>query len=148
MKIGCIFMGEGARQIYPSIGRPVSVEEALEHVDRAVEASLKPQIGRVDPDPFMLGVKMKDWERFLTLCFCCTCCCIAMRNMQSWNPDMQGRMHRLDGLSIEVTAGCDGCGKCARECSRKPSQSRMAGPVSAVIAKGAVSARVNAPKKL
>jgi ferredoxin len=116
MEIGCIFMGEGAKQIDPSIGKPVSVEEALAHMDRAIDAGLIPQIGRVDPDPFMLGVRMRDWDRFLTLCFCCTCCCIAMRNMQSWDPGMRDRMHKLEGLSIEISDDCDGCGKCAKRC--------------------------------
>ncbi len=116
MEIGCIFMGEGAKQIDPSIGRAVSVEEALEHMERSIAAGLIPQIGRVDPDPFMLGVKMKDWSRFLTLCFCCTCCCIAMRNQLNWDPDVRSRMHRLEGLSIVVSEECDGCGKCAKRC--------------------------------
>ena len=116
MEIGCIFLGEGAKQIDPSIGKAVSVEEALKHMERSIAAGLIPQIGRVDPDPLMLGVKIKDWRRFLTLCFCCTCCCIAMRNMPSWDPDMRGRMHRLEGLSIEVSDDCDGCGKCTRSC--------------------------------
>lgn len=116
MEIGCIFLGEGAKQIDPSVGTAVTVEEALEHVQRSIDAGLVPQIGRVDPDPFMLGVRMRDWDRFLTLCFCCTCCCIAMRNQLSWDPDMRRRMHRLEGLDIEVSADCDGCGECARRC--------------------------------
>jgi ferredoxin len=116
MEIGCIFLGEGAKQIDPSIGRAVSVEEALEHMERSIAVGLIPQIGRVDPDPLMLGVKIKDWERFLTLCFCCTCCCIAMRNQLSWNLDMRSRMHRLEGLAIEIGEDCDGCGKCAKRC--------------------------------
>jgi ferredoxin len=119
IEIGCIFMGEGAKQIDPSIGRPVSVEEALEHMDRSIAAGLIPQIGRVDPDPLMLGIRMKDWKRFLTLCFCCTCCCIAMRDQLAWDPDVRRRMHRLEGLSIEVSDECDGCGKCAKECFAK-----------------------------
>ncbi|MEW6555133.1 MAG: 4Fe-4S binding protein [Actinomycetota bacterium] len=116
MEIGCIFLGEGARQIDPSIGRAVSVEEALEHLERSIAAGLVPQIGRVDPDPLWLGVRMKDWDHFLTLCFCCTCCCIAMRNQLSWYQDMRDRMHRLEGLSIEISDDCDGCGKCAKRC--------------------------------
>lgn len=116
MEIGCIFLGESSKEIDPSIGRAVSVEEALEHMDRSIAAGLIPQIGRVDPDPLMLGVKIKDWNRFLTLCFCCTCCCIAMRNMPRWSQDIKDRMHRLEGLEISVTEECDGCGKCAKVC--------------------------------
>jgi ferredoxin len=114
MEIGCIFMGEGARDIHPSVGRAVSVEEALEHLDRAVEKGLIPQIGKVDPDPLMLGCR--DRRRFLTLCFCCTCCCIAMRNMPRWAPEVKERMHRLEGLRVEVNGKCNGCGLCVDAC--------------------------------
>ncbi len=116
MEIGCIFLGEATKQVNPDIGKSVSVEEALTHLKRSIEAGLIPQIGRVDPDPLMLGIRMKDWNRFLTLCFCCTCCCIAMRNQLSWNSDMRSRMHRLEGLSITVDSSCDSCGKCAEQC--------------------------------
>ncbi len=116
MEIGCIFMGEGARQIHPSMGRPLSAEEALHHVDKAVRSGLVLQIGRVDPDPFMLGIGKKYRDRFLTLCFCCPCCCIAMRNMGSWAPEMRKRMNRLPGLSISVTERCNGCGRCVDRC--------------------------------
>ncbi len=116
MGIGCIFLGEATKQMDPSLGKPVSVEEALEHLDKAVDEGLIPQIGKVDPDAFWSGVKMKDWDRFLTLCFCCTCCCIAMRNMPRWSEDMKDRMRSLDGLKIEVTDKCNGCGKCIKKC--------------------------------
>ncbi len=116
MGIGCIFLGEGTRRIDPSIGRPASVEEALAHLEKAVAAGLIPQIGRVDPDPFMLGVPMREWDCLLTLCFCCPCCCIAMRNIHNWDPDIRGRIRRLEGLRIEVGEDCNGCGKCVRAC--------------------------------
>ena len=96
------------------MGKSVSVEEAIDHVDRGIAAGLIPQIGRVDPDPLMLGVK--DRYHFLTLCFCCTCCCIAMRNMPRWSPKVKERMHALEGLRIEVTDECDGCGRCVDSC--------------------------------
>lgn len=116
MEIGCIFLGESAKQIDPSIGKQVSAEEALAHVDKSVKEGLIPQIGRVDPDPFMLGIKPYDRDRFLTLCFCCSCCCIAMRNMPRWSKDMKNRMKRLEGLSVIVSEDCNSCGKCVKEC--------------------------------
>jgi ferredoxin len=114
MEVGCIFMGEGAKDIHPSVGQAVSVEEAIAHMDWAIDNGLIPQIGKVDPDPIMLGVK--DTKHFLTLCFCCTCCCIAMRNMPRWSPEVKERIHKLDGLSIEVNDECNGCGLCVDAC--------------------------------
>ena len=114
MEIGCIFLGEASRQIHPSIGKSVSVEEAKAHLDRGMAAGLIPQVGRVDPDPLMLGIK--DRYHFLTLCLCCTCCCIAMRNMPRWSPRVKERMHALEGLNIEVTDECNGCQKCVKAC--------------------------------
>lgn len=114
MEVGCIFLGEATKDIHPSIGREVSIEEAKAHLDGAIATGLIPQIGRVDPDPVMLGIK--DHYHFLTLCLCCPCCCIAMRNMPRWPDRVKERMHRLDGLSIEVTNECDGCGQCVRSC--------------------------------
>ena len=95
MEMGCIFMGEGAKNIDPSVGRPVSVGGGHRPHGLGHRAGLIPQIGKVDPDPIMLGVK--DTRHFLTLCFCCTCCCIAMRNMPRWSPEVKDRMHKLDG---------------------------------------------------
>jgi ferredoxin len=114
IEVGCIFMGDGAKDIHPSVGKPVSVEEAIAHLDWAIECGLIPQIGKVDPDPIMLGVK--DLDKFLTLCFCCTCCCIAMRNMPRWSPEVKDRMHKLPGLSVEVNDECNGCGLCVDAC--------------------------------
>lgn len=114
MELGCIFMGESSKHIDPSIATAVSVEEALEHMDRCIEKGLIPQIGRVDADPLMAGVK--NWDRFLTLCFCCTCCCVAMRYWKVWHQDVRDRMHSLEGLDIEVTDDCNGCKKCEKAC--------------------------------
>lgn len=112
--IGCLFLGASTADIDPSMGKPLSVEEGRAFVDRAIDAGLIPQIGQVDVDPIMLG--LKDRYHFLTLCFCCTCCCIAMRNMPRWSPEIRSRMHKLKGLSIEVTEECNGCGKCIDAC--------------------------------
>ena len=114
MEVGCIFLGEATKEIDTSMGKPATVEEAKAHLDRGIAAGLIPQIGKVDPDPYWLGVK--DRYRFITLCLCCRCCCIAMRNMPRWSPRVKSRMHRLPGLSVDVLDTCNGCGKCAGQC--------------------------------
>ncbi len=114
MEFGCLFLGESTKHIDPSMGKAVTVEEAEEYLERCIEKGLIPQIGRVDADPFMLG--LKEWDRFLTLCFCCPCCCVAMRNAKRFSPLVTDRMHSLEGLEIKVTDDCDGCGKCENNC--------------------------------
>ncbi len=39
-KLGCLFLGKGASRISPSVGRQVSVDEAIEHVKKCGEAGL------------------------------------------------------------------------------------------------------------
>jgi UDP-glucose 4-epimerase len=114
MGMGCLFLGESTRNIHPSMGRPVSVEEALEHVHKAVEAGLVMHIGKVDPDPYMLG--LRDRKHFLTLCFCCPCCCVAMKDFSYFAPEIRARTYRLEGLEVEVTGECNGCARCVKTC--------------------------------
>ena len=61
-------------------------------------------------------IKPENWGRFLTLCFCCTCCCVAMRDWKDYSPVIRERMHGLEGLRINVTDECNGCGKCVKSC--------------------------------
>jgi UDP-glucose 4-epimerase len=112
--LGCLFLGESTRDIHPSMGRPVSVEEALEHVRTAVDYGLVMHIGKVDPDPYMLG--LRDRKHFLTLCFCCPCCCVAMKDFSFFSPEIRARTYRLEGLEVSVTGDCNGCGECVEAC--------------------------------
>jgi UDP-glucose 4-epimerase len=115
--IGCIFMGEATLQTDPRLAKQATVEKALAHLERAIDNGLIPQIGKVDPDAFWIGVNMKDWDRFLTLCFCCPCCCIAMRKHPTWSAFVKNKMHKMEGLSITVNENlCNGCTKCVRKC--------------------------------
>jgi len=72
---GCIVLGEGAKQIAPSVRREVGVEEARRHVDDAVATGLVPFIGKIRLDNLLYGIR--DHGRFLTVCFCCECCCVS-----------------------------------------------------------------------
>lgn len=114
MGLGCLFMGDSTRNIHPSMGRPLSVDEALEHLHTAVDAGLVMHIGKVDPDPYMLG--LRDRKHFLTLCFCCPCCCVAMKDFSYFSPEIRARTHRLEGLEVLVGEGCNGCTKCIKAC--------------------------------
>ncbi|MBN1288128.1 MAG: 4Fe-4S binding protein [Actinobacteria bacterium] len=113
-EIGCLFLGDDAMEISPEIGREVGVEEAREHVKWATGTGLVPICGKVRQDNTVLAVK--DKGKLLSICFCCECCCISRGVQYMKLDDMEGIFHRLDGISVEVTDDCVGCGKCVDVC--------------------------------
>jgi ferredoxin len=108
--LGCVFLGEAAKDINPRLGRPATREEALDHLRRCREAGLFHLVGRNKLDTFWL--KVGPGDRLLTICNCCTCCCL-------WSilPDVAERIGskytRMPGVSVIVTDRCTGCGTCA-----------------------------------
>ncbi|MBF0119630.1 MAG: hypothetical protein HQK79_12395 [Desulfobacterales bacterium] len=112
--IGCLMMGESALLIPGKSSREVGVEEAKAHVRKAIDLGLVPITGkaRIDNDIFMIP----DEGKLLTVCFCCECCCIT-RFTRYLPPDLMDKLHHpVEGLSIEVTDACVGCGKCVNKC--------------------------------
>ena len=107
--LGCVFLGEAARDINPRLGRPASKEEAIDHLKCCREAGLFHLVGRNKLDTFWL--KVGPGDRLLTICNCCTCCCL-------WSilPDVAERIGskytRMPGVSVAVTEKCTGCGTC------------------------------------
>lgn len=112
--LGCMLIGDSSRLVDPGVGRSATVEEGIAHLDRALDSGLLPLIGHVWIDKIVFGVK--DYSRLLTICFCCRCCCVIrseMRGLVSAYPDS---LVRLEGIRVEVTEECVGCGECAPVC--------------------------------
>jgi ferredoxin len=108
--LGCIFMGKGAANIPSSVGRMVSMEEALEHVDRCQEAGLVHIIGRNKIDSVWLNTGPK--EELLTICHCCPCCCL-WKMLPGLPKHMSGRMTAMPGAALNINLElCVGCGDC------------------------------------
>lgn len=108
--LGCIFMGKGAANIPSSVGRPVSMEEALQHVDLCQEAGLVHIIGRNKIDSVWLNTGPK--EELLTVCHCCPCCCL-WKMLPELPDHMSGRMTAMPGVKVQVDSQlCVGCGSC------------------------------------
>jgi UDP-glucose 4-epimerase len=114
IEIGCLMMGESALQIPTKSSREVGVEEAKEHVRKAIQAGLIPVTGkaRIDNDIFMIP----DEGRLLTVCLCCECCCITRHSRYAPKDVLDGIHQPVEGLSIEVTDDCIGCGACVSKC--------------------------------
>jgi ferredoxin len=108
--LGCLFMGPGAKNIPLKLGKPVTPEESMKHVDKCQEEGLVHIIGRNKLDSIWLNTGPK--EELLTVCNCCPCCCL-------WKmaPDLPDYMGRSIGPMIGVELkfnfeNCSGCGKC------------------------------------
>lgn len=109
--LGCLFLGEAARHINPKFGRPVSMEEALEHATRCREAGLVHLIGRNKLDSVWLNVGPPG--KLLTVCNCCPCCCL-WKVLPTIDPLIGDKVNRMPGILVEVTEECVGCGTCTK----------------------------------
>ena len=110
--LGCIFMGEAARGINPDWGRPVSKEEAKEHIRKCQEAGLVHAVGKSKLDTVWLGVG--PGEKLLTICNCCPCCCIT-RVIPHSHERFGEKLVRAPGVEVFVREEeCVGCGTCTK----------------------------------
>lgn len=111
---GCMFLGEAARDVDPEVGKHVSMEEALEHLNQAEEMGLISVLGNFKGDAIMLGIK--DHQSLMTICHCCPCCCITNK-LYLGSPETRDALEKLEGLRIEVDEKkCTGCKKCVKAC--------------------------------
>ena len=112
IELGCIFLGDAAKKIHPELGRPATVEEALDHARRCREAGLVHSIGRSSVDAVWLAVGPP--QKLLTICNCCPCCCIT-RTIPYSGAFLGDHYSRMPGVSVEVTGECTACGICEQE---------------------------------
>jgi ferredoxin len=110
---GCTFLGEAARDINPELGKHVTREEALEHYHRASDLGLVSVVGKFKGDAIGLG--LKNHKQLMTLCHCCPCCC-GFNGLHYAARGLRDTMVKLEGVTVEVTDDCTGCGKCVEAC--------------------------------
>ena len=111
--LGCLFLGRGTKRISSKMGRMVSKEEALEHVEKCQEAGLVHIIGRNKIDSVWLNTGPK--EDLLSICNCCPCCCLW--KMATELPENIGKsLTPMTGVNLEFNPEiCTGCGKCTED---------------------------------
>ena len=110
--LGCLFLGDAAKDINPRFGRVISKEEALAHAQKCRDAGLVHLIGRNKLDSVWLNVGPA--QNLMTICNCCPCCCL-WKILPTVSHRIGDKVSRMPGVSIQVTDKCVGCGTCARD---------------------------------
>ena len=146
IEMGCIMLGEACRKMVGSgVGRYATVEEALDHLERAAELGLVAGCAWAEIEALALGIAPEQHDRYVEICLCCPCCCVALHQMKKLMsvPAMKDRFRsvgwracgtddciscgqcidicpmeaiELSGKGISVSDECIGCGLCAFKC--------------------------------
>jgi ferredoxin len=111
IELGCLFLGEAALGINPELGRRVTKEEALAHVQRCRDEGLVHLVGRNKLDTVWLGVG--PGRQLLTVCNCCPCCCL-WGVLPYVTTRISGKIRRMPGVTVRVNSRCLGCGACTQ----------------------------------
>jgi len=112
--LGCLFIGETAKGIHPTMARSVSKEEARAHICKAREAGLINIVGKASMDCLWLGIGPH--HKLFTVCSCCPCCCISLAT-QYMPPDLTDWFYKMPGVNTHIdNNACVGCGMCLDAC--------------------------------
>ena len=113
---GCIFIGEAAKStVENGIAREATVQEALSHMEKAVDTGLVGMSTWIEIEKYVWGIKEEGLRKFLEICFCCPCCCLILKNMKKIPPDIRQRFKGV-GWKSTYLGGCNGCGICEESC--------------------------------
>ncbi len=111
--LACLFIGKIGEQVVKNgLARQLTYEEACERVDRAAEYGLTCQSLWVEVEQLIWGIRNDDMDRFLEICFCCECCCVAMNLSRNASREIKDRFHPVGWTAVPVRANCTGCGEC------------------------------------
>lgn len=115
VSIGCLAVGPAIGRMHPSHGRRISSQEAVEHVRKASEAGLVPNLAHVWIDVVAFG--LPDFKNLMFICFCDDCCCQYRTHMKKRGPNLDRAFQKLPGINLTVrTERCTGCGICVERC--------------------------------
>ncbi len=112
--LGCIFIGDSSLDVSEGLGRRATKEEAKAHARKAISLGLVPSMGKVRIDNFFFSTP--DRGKLLSMCFCCHCCCMGSFYKTLPLEHLEKMSPKIEGLSVEVTDDCTGCGSCMQYC--------------------------------
>ena len=132
--LGCLFLGEAAKAVVKhNLARPITYEEACARVDEAARIGLMGQAVWIEVEQMLWGVRNDLMDHFLEICFCCPCCCIAMRLARNATSAERHRFHPAGWTAVADRTKCVGCGKCAEAHNGCPVEALSFGPDGKVI---------------
>jgi len=112
--VGCLFMGEAAKAVVKhGLAEQITYEEACARVDKAAEYGLMGQAVWIEVEQMLWGVRNDLMDHFLEICFCCPCCCIAIRLARNATSAERHRFHPAGWTAVPDRTACTGCKQCA-----------------------------------
>lgn len=111
--IACLFFSDGGRTVVKhGLAKELTYEEACARVDKAAEYGLMGQAVWIEVEQLLWGIRNDEMDKFLEICFCCPCCCIAMRLARNAQPEDRVRFHPSGWTAVPDRTKCTGCGLC------------------------------------
>jgi len=112
-EVACLFLGEAGKTIVKhGLGRQLTYEEACARVDEAAAHGLMGQAVWIEVEQMLWGIRNDQMDKFLEICFCCPCCCIAMRLARNATPAERHRFHPAGWTAVPDRTACTGCQQC------------------------------------
>lgn len=115
--IACLFFGEMGRTVVGhGLGREFTYEEAVDRVEKAAAHGLMAQALWIEVEQLLWGIRNDHMDQFLEICFCCPCCCIALKLARNAVTEDRSRIfHPAGWTAVADQTKCVGCKKCVTE---------------------------------
>ncbi|MCP4724136.1 MAG: 4Fe-4S dicluster domain-containing protein [bacterium] len=114
---GCLMLGEGAKTLLKGQhGKEATAEEAKEYMRKAEKHGLVPIAAHAYPEEKAMGIPKSLYHNFIEVCLCCPCCCVALKNIKYYTPEIRSNSFLNVGYVARELPDCKGCNKCVDIC--------------------------------
>lgn len=90
------------------LAKPVTKEEAKQHVYDARDAGLIGQALYVELEQMVWGFENQKMDEFMEICFCCPCCCVALDVCKNANRTIKNRFSGAGFTAVIDHEKCTG----------------------------------------